>query len=184
MLADDHRLTREGLQALLRSLDSVEVVAEACDGHEALITINDRQSDILVTDIGMKDLNGLETAARVTKECPHGRVVILSIHSHEEYIWQGLQVRRPGYLLKDSDCSELELAITSVAHGEIYLTPTVSKRVIENYLQRPDGRAEFGGSPTPRHREVLQLISEGNTTKKIAKILNLSTRPSKRIACN
>jgi DNA-binding NarL/FixJ family response regulator len=176
VLADDHRLMRAGLRALLRSFDHVEVVAEAGDGREALIAVKDHRPDILVTDIGMKCLNGLETTARVTKEYPHVRVIILSIHSQEEYIWQALRAGAAGYVLKDSDSSELQLAIKSVSRGEMYLTPAVSKRVIENYLRRPDGGAESSDSLTPRHREILQLIAEGSTTKKIATILNLSVK--------
>lgn len=176
VLADDHKLMREGLRALLRSLDNVEVVAEAGDGREALIAIKEHRPDILVTDIGMKGLNGLEATAQVTKEYPHVRVIILSIHSHEDYIWQALRAGAAGYVLKDTDSSELELAIRSVARGEMYLTPTVSKRVIEKYLRRPDDGLESSDSLTPRHRQILQLIAEGNTTKKIATILNLSAK--------
>jgi len=176
VLADDHRMMREGLRALLRSLNNVEVVAEAGDAREALTAVKNHQPDILVTDIGMKGLNGLETTARVTKEYPHVRVIILSIHGQEEYIWQALRAGAAGYVLKDSDTSELELAITSVARGEMYLTPAVSKRVIENYLRSPDGCTDSSDTLTPRHREILQLIAEGNTTKKIATILNLSVK--------
>jgi DNA-binding NarL/FixJ family response regulator len=176
VLADDHKLMREGLRALLRSLDSVEVVAEAADGREALIAVKEHRPDVLVTDISMKGLNGLEATAHVTKSFPQVRVIILSIHSHEEYIWQALRAGAVGYVLKDSDSNELELAITSVARGEMYLTPAVSKRVIENYLRRPASYAESSDSLTSRHREILQLIAEGNTTKKIAAILNLSAK--------
>jgi DNA-binding NarL/FixJ family response regulator len=176
VLADDHTLMRKGLRALLQSLHNIEVVAEAGDGREALTAVKDHRPDILLTDIGMKGLNGLETTARVTKEYPLVRVIILSIHSHEDYVWQALRAGAAGYMLKDSDTSELELAITSVARGEMYLAPAISRRVIENYLRRPDGCAESSESLTPRHREILQLIAEGNTTKKIAAILNLSVK--------
>ena len=176
VLADDHKLMRKGLRALLQSLHNIEVVGEAGDGHEALTAVKDFRPDILLTDIGMKGLNGLETTARVTKEFPLVRVIILSIHNHEDYIWQALRSGAAGYVLKDSDTSELELAITSVARGEMYLAPAISKRVIENYLRRPDGYTEASDSLTPRHREILQMIAEGNTTKKIAAILNLSVK--------
>ncbi len=176
VLADDHKMMREGLQALLRACENVEVVAEACDGHEALTAVNDHRPDVLITDIAMKGLNGFETTARVTKEHPHVRVIILSIHSHEEYVWQALRAGAVGYVLKDSDISELELAIASAARGEMYLAPAISKRVITDCLRRPEGGAERGSSLTPRHREILQLIAEGNTTKRIAGILSLSAK--------
>lgn len=176
VLADDHRLLREGLRAVLQSLDGIEVVGEAADGREALALVKTQQPDILLTDIGMKGMNGLEAAARVAKEYPHVRVIILSMHDHEEYVWQALQAGVAGYLLKDSGTAEVELAILAVARGESYLTPAVSKHVIDDYIRRVGGDCRSIDLLTPRHREVLQLIAEGNTTKEIARILHLGVK--------
>jgi DNA-binding NarL/FixJ family response regulator len=176
VLADDHKLMREGVRALLRSLGNVDVVAEAADGREALSAVKEHRPDVLVTDISMKGLNGLETTAHVTKAFPQVGVIILSIHSHEEYIWQALRAGAVGYVLKDSGSLELEVAIKAVARGEMYLTPAVSKRVVENYLRQPGGCTDSTDLLTTRHREILQLIAEGNTTKRIAAILNLSAK--------
>jgi DNA-binding NarL/FixJ family response regulator len=135
-----------------------------------------RPPDIVITDIGMKGLNGLDATARITREHPNTRVVILSVHSDDEYVWQALRAGARGYLLKNADSVELELAIRSVANGEVYLSPAISKRVLDAYLHG----AGVGTDPslllTPRHREILQLIAEGNTTKQIASILNLSVK--------
>ncbi len=176
VIADDHQLLREGLCGLLAKFDNIEVVAEASDGRQALALVKAHQPDILLTDIGMKGMNGLEAAARVIKEYPHIRVIVLSIHSHEEYVWQALQSGVSGYLLKDSSTAELAFAIVAVARGETYLTPAISKHVVDDYIQR----VGVGHMPidrlTPRHREILQMIAEGNSTKKIANILHLGVK--------
>jgi DNA-binding NarL/FixJ family response regulator len=176
VMADDHRLLREGLRGLLAKLDRVEVVAEAGDGREALALIKTHQPDILLTDIGMKGMNGLEAAARVIKEFPHVRVIILSIHSHEEYVWQALQAGVSGYLLKDCGAAELEFGIVAVARGETYLTPAISKHLIDDYVHRVGGDRRPFDRLTPRHREILQMIAEGNTTKEIANTLHLGVK--------
>jgi len=176
LLADDHRLMRAGLRALLQSLAHVQVVAEAGNGYEALELAEQHQPDIVIMDIGMEGLNGLEATARMAKLTPAPRVIVLSMHANEEYVRRALQAGATGYLLKGAEPSELEFAIQAVMRGETYLTPAVSKQVVQDYLQggavKPDPLRDL----TPRQREVLQLIAEGQSTKEIAYKLNLSVK--------
>jgi DNA-binding NarL/FixJ family response regulator len=176
LLADDHRLMRAGLRALLQSLAHVQVVAEAGNGYEALQLAEQHQPDIVIMDIGMEGLNGLEATARMAKLTPAPRVIVLSMHANEEYVRRALQAGATGYLLKGAEPSELEFAIQAVMRGETYLTPAVSKQVVQDYLQggavKPDPLRDL----TPRQREVLQLIAEGQSTKEIAYKLNLSVK--------
>ena len=181
LLADDHNLVRRGIAALVQSLDGVDVVAEARDGHEALQKVATAQPDVVLLDIAMPRLNGLETAARLSKEWPAIGVIMLSMHTHEEYVLRALHVGAAGYLLKDATDQELEIAIRAVARGETYLSPPVSKFVTE-YLRRHSQTFNHQQDPTPytqltsRQREVLQLIAEGYTTQKIAQLLDISTK--------
>jgi DNA-binding NarL/FixJ family response regulator len=184
LLAEDHTLVRAGIRALLQNLTGIQVVAEASDGREALRLIKTYQPDVVLMDIAMAGLNGLEATARVTKEFPTVRVIMLSMHSNEEYVAQALRAGAAGYLLKDAVAAELELAVTAVARGETYLSPAVSKHVIADYLRRTGDREASGGGGatpasellTPRQREILQLIAEGRSTKEIASILHLSVK--------
>jgi DNA-binding NarL/FixJ family response regulator len=183
LLADDHTLVRAGIRALLQNLGGIQVVAEADDGREALRLIERLRPDVVLMDIAMPGLNGLEAAARATKEFPQVRVIILSMHANEEYVLQALRAGAAGYLLKGARTLELELAVTSVARGEIYLSPAASKHVVLDYVQRSGGETSGGGwearSPerlTPRQREILQLIAEGHTTKEIAGQLSISVK--------
>jgi DNA-binding NarL/FixJ family response regulator len=176
LLTDDHRLVRAGLRALLQSLEGVQVVAEAGNGYEALQLAEQHQPDIVIMDIGMEELNGLEAAARMGKSTPAPRIIILSMHANEEYVRRSLQAGAAGYLLKGAEPAELELAIHAVMRGETYLTPAVSKQVVQDYLQGSGVKPDPLQDLTPRQREVLQLIAEGNSTKEIAYKLNLSIK--------
>ena len=176
LLADDHALVRAGFRTLLESLPGVRVVAEADNGRDALRLIHAHHPDIVFMDISMPELNGLEAAARVADEFPSVRVIMLSMHANEEYVLRALQAGAVGYLLKDADPAELEFALTAVARGDTYLSPPVSRHVIEEYVRR----VSEGHTPletlTPRQREVLQLIAEGHTTREIAQALGIGVK--------
>lgn len=175
-LAEDHALMRAGVRALLQQLDGILVVGEAGDGREALRLIAGEQPDVVLMDITMAGLNGLEATARITKEYPRVRVIILSMHANEEYVVQALRAGAAGYVLKDADPAELELAIRAVARGEHYLGPAISRHVIQGYIERFDDLPGPLEQLTPRQREILQLIAEGRTTKEIARTLNISAK--------
>ncbi|HCP99491.1 MAG TPA: DNA-binding response regulator [Candidatus Latescibacteria bacterium] len=176
LLADDHSLIRIGVRTLVEQLGGMEVVGEASDGRMALEMIKKHSPDLVLMDIGMAGMNGLEATARVTKDFPGVKVIILSMHATEEYVWQALRAGACGYLLKDSGLSELELAINAVMKGEMYLTPTVNKKVVMDYMERLDTDQTPIERLTRRQREILQLIAEGNTVKEIAWELNLSAK--------
>jgi DNA-binding NarL/FixJ family response regulator len=183
LLADDHGLVRAGIRSLLESLDGIHVVAEAANGREALNLVASRRPDVALVDIAMAELNGLEACARIAREYPQTKVIILSMHANEEYVLQALKAGAAGYLLKDAYTNELEMAIKAVAGGETYLSPPVSKHVISNYMRRLGSEESDDESPynqlerlTPRQREILQLIAEGNTTQEIARTLNISVK--------
>ena len=184
ILADDHTLVRGGIRALLQDLPGTQVIAEASDGREALRLVEIHRPDIILMDIAMGGMNGLEATNRLVKEFPHVRVIILSMHTNEEYVLQALRAGASGYLLKDAGIAELELAIKAVARGETYLSPPVSKHVIANYVRRVggEGQGEAGNEISPierltlRQREILQLIAEGHTTQEIAQKLDISVK--------
>jgi DNA-binding NarL/FixJ family response regulator len=174
LVADDHTLVRAGIRGLLEGLDSVEVVGEAGDGQETLRLAESVRPDIVLLDVGMPGLNGLDVAARLTAQHPSMRVLILSMHTSEEYVLRALRAGCAGYLLKGSAVAELELAIRAVARGETYLSPAVSKHVMDDYVRRTGGATDPIEALTARQREVLQLVAEGHTSKDIAERLGLS----------
>jgi DNA-binding NarL/FixJ family response regulator len=176
LLADDHTLVRAGIRGLLQALPGMEVVGEAGDGHEALHLARALRPDVVLLDVGMPSLNGLEVVARLADIDPAIRALILSMHNSEEYVLQALRAGAAGYLLKGSAVSELEIAVRAVARGETYLSPAVSKRVVDDYVSRTGGTADPLTSLTPRQREILRLVAEGQTSKEIAQRLGLSYR--------
>ncbi len=186
LIADDHTLVRAGIRSLLEKMPDIEVVAEAGDGHDAIQKIREHKPDVVLMDIAMSGLNGLEAAEKVTKEFPGIQVIMLSMFATEEYVLQALRAGAAGYLVKDAALSELEVAVNSVARGETYLSPAVSKHVIDRYMKRTHAdldatdqdtlKTYFREKLTPRQREILQLIAEGHTTKEIALKLHVSTK--------
>ena len=175
LLADDHALVRAGLRKLLESLSGVAVVGEAGDGREALALVASKNPDLVLLDITMPGLNGLEAAERIAREHPATRVILLSMHASEEHVLRALRAGASGYLPKDAALGELELAINAVRKGETYLSPAVSRHV-SDYVRRTGATAEPRESLTPRQREILQLIAEGQSTKRIAATLGVSVK--------
>lgn len=176
LLVDDHKLVCAGLRLILEGLEGIEVIAEAHDGREALALIKAHHPDLVLMDIAMKELNGLDASFQVKNEFPDVRVILLSTFSSEEHVLQGLRAGVAGYLLKESATEELEQAIRMVMRGEIYLSPPISKQVIGDYIQRVSQGKKSLDELTLRHREVLQLIAEGHSTKEIANKLHLSVK--------
>jgi DNA-binding NarL/FixJ family response regulator len=176
VIADDHALFRAGLRALLREMPGVQVIAEAGNGDEAVALARQHRPDVVVMDISMKGLNGLDAAARIKASVSATRVIVLSMHDTEDYVAQALRAGASAYLLKDSAEPELELALSAVMRGETYLSPRVSKPVVDAYVRRSGA----DGSPLPaltaRQREILQLIAEGHSTKRIAGKLSVSVK--------
>jgi DNA-binding NarL/FixJ family response regulator len=186
LLADDHALVRAGIRALLIGLPDVESVVEAGDGQEALSLLRELRPDVALVDIAMPGLNGLELAARVMREVPGTRLVILSMHGTPGHVAQALRAGVCGYLLKDSAADELPVLLRAVMRGETYLSPTISKQVVDGYLGRTSSTPTTApaGAPdssdldvlTSRQREILQLVAEGKSTKEVAQLLDLSVK--------
>ena len=176
LLADDHALVRAGIRALLQNLEGVTVVAETGNGADVLEFARAHRPDVVLLDISMPGLGGLEVSAQLRDALPEVRVVMLSMHANEEYVLQALRAGAAGYMLKDSATAELELALKAVMQGETYLSPPISKQVVDGYVQRVGAEQTASDNLTPRQRQVLQLIAEGHSTKEIAHRLNLSVK--------
>jgi len=182
VLADDHAILREGIRALLEDQSDMTVVGEAADGRKAIELARDLSPDIIVMDIGMPLLNGLEATRQIKHNFPQVAVLVLTMHDNEEYVSHILAAGASGYVLKRAASSELVTAIRAVAAGQSFLSPAVTKLLIEGYMGRQLA-APVMVDPfetlTAREREVLQLVAEGHTNSQIAKLLNISIKTVK-----
>jgi DNA-binding NarL/FixJ family response regulator len=176
LLADDHELVRNGIRALLEKLSGVEVTGEASNGEDAIRLVEKSEPHIVLTDIAMPRLNGLEVTRHLAKAFPNVRVVILSMYSDEEHLYMALRAGAAGYLVKGAAREELELAIRAVARGDAYISPALSKHLIMNCDQAGDGGLAPLKRLSSRQTEVLRLIAKGKTTKQIALDLNISVK--------
>jgi len=176
LLADDHTLVRAGIRALLETIEGVEVVAEADDGHETLKLIEKHQPDVALLDISMPGLNGLEVMRRVASQSPRTKIIVLSMYADATYVRQALAAGAAGYLLKGGSVMELPLALAAVAKGDTYLTAKISAQVVEGFLQGDKADRDPIAALTPRQREILQLLAEGRSNREIARLLDVSVK--------
>jgi DNA-binding NarL/FixJ family response regulator len=176
LLAEDHALVRAGIRSLLAGVDEIEVVGEASDGEEAITLAGDLLPDVVVMDVSMPGYGGFEALARLTAEYPSVRVIMLSMHDREEYVWEALRAGAAGYVLKDSSLEELEFAILSVARGGTFLTPSLTRHVLAGYVRLSDPVRRGTERLTVRQREIVRQIAAGRSNREIAHALGLSTK--------
>jgi DNA-binding NarL/FixJ family response regulator len=178
ILVEDHVVVRQGLRALLADEPDIEIVGEASNGREALQRVQELQPDLALMDISMPSLNGIEATRQIRQQYPEVRIVILSMHTNEEFVFQVLQAGASGYVLKHSDSSEILMAIRAALAGGSFLSPQISRAVIDDYVRRGEdpGRGSKLDQITPREREVLQLLAEGLSNQAIARQLSISVK--------
>jgi two-component system response regulator NreC len=175
-LADDHTIVRQGLAKLLEAELHIQVVGEAQDGREAVNKVQKLNPDIVIMDIAMPLLNGIEATRQIKKISPQTKIIILSMHSHDRYISELINLGASGYLLKDSTGGEIIKAVSAAMKGDVYLSPSISRRVVEDYLllKKTSSREDLYAKLSNREREVFQMIAEGHSTRKISDILCVS----------
>jgi two-component system, NarL family, response regulator NreC len=176
LLADDHKLMRSGLRLVIERTTGSTVVGEADDGRQAVALAEQLRPDVIVMDIGMPNLNGVEAARQITEAHPEIAIVMLSMHSDEGYVLRALKAGARAYLLKDSAEADLNRAIQAAVEGKSFFSPTVSKVLLEDYMRKVQraGAEDSYDLLSPREREILQLVAEGKSSKEVAGLLNLS----------
>ena len=178
LLAEDHTIVRQGLRSILDGREGIQVVGEAKDGREAVEKAQQLQPDIVLMDLSMPLLSGLEATRQIKSQCPQIEVLVLTMHADEEYVLQILQAGASGYLLKQSAVGELVTAIQAVDQGDSYLSPAISRKVVDGYVRqaREQSQVDPYEQLTDREREVLHLIAEGYSTQEIADLLFISPK--------
>jgi two-component system response regulator NreC len=178
LLADDHRILREGIKSLLAKAPDIEVVGEAGDGSEAVARAQQLLPDVVVMDITMPGINGLEATRQIKALRPAIKVLVLTMHDSNQYLSQFLRSGASGYVLKDTAAAELVGAIRSVNQGDVFLYPSIARKLVEEFLQKVQSgeKSESYDGLTDREREVLKMIAEGRSNKEIADALSLSIR--------
>lgn len=177
LLADDHVLVLAGIRALVEEVDGAQIVAEATNGREAVMLAKQHRPELVIMDISMRELNGIEATAQIRAEVPEARVLILSMHTTEDFVRRAIKAGASGYLIKDSAPLDLKMAIAAVLRDEIYLSPRVSKHVVSGFLHgQPNQDGSSIDTLTARQREILQMIAEGKSTKEIAYDLDVSVK--------
>ena len=178
LIAEDHTIVRQGLAALLRTEPDLEVIGEASDGLEAIDLAKKLVPDVVLTDVAMRNLNGLEATRQIKKNFPQMKVLVLTVYDNEEMIFQILKAGASGYLVKDSAMTELVSAIRAIQQGESYLSPSISRKVIDDYIRRAEQGEKGSASDllSNREREILQLIAEGNSIPEISALLCISRK--------
>lgn len=176
VLADDHSVVRQGLRAWLERSGYVQVVGEAADGREAVAIVEQLQPDVVIMDIAMPMLNGIDATAQITRRNPDTKVIILSMHADEAYILRALGAGAKGYLLKESTESDVLPAVQSVRDGKPYFTPSIARLLLEDYMRslKQNNLQDSYDLLTEREREVLQLLAQGKSNKEVAQVLELS----------
>ncbi len=175
VLADDHAIVREGVRLLLDAQPDMEVVGEAADGEQALALARELKPDIVLMDIGMPGMNGLEATRALKAAQPQTSILVLTMHEGEDYFFRILAAGASGYLLKGAGSAELLSALRAVYQGGVYLYPTMAKKLMSDYLKNQEGGAAANDPLTPRERQVLKLIAEGKSNREIAEELVLSS---------
>ncbi len=179
LLAEDHTIVRKGLRSLLHKESGIKVIGEAEDGREAVRKVEKLQPDVVVMDIAMPGLNGLEATRQIKKRFPEMKIIILTVHANEEYVLQTLRTGASGYLVKKAAPADLIGAIHAVYKGDSFLSPSISKTVIDEYIRHAETKSErdiIYGKLTNREREVFQLIIEGHKNREIANLLYVSIK--------
>ncbi len=178
ILAEDHAIVRKGLLSLLQEEENIEVVGEAEDGRKALNLLDEYGPEVIIMDITMPGLNGIEATKLTNERYPETKVLVLTRHSKEEYVFEALKAGASGYIVKEDLPEELTLAVRAIANGNRYFSPSITTKIVDKFLEEDGARTEnLGKSPlTSREKEVLQLIAEGNTNREIAEILTVSKK--------
>jgi len=178
VIAEDHTILRAGLRALLASQNGLEVIGEAGDGREAIRKVDTLQPDLLLIDLSMPKLNGIDAIREIKSQHPEIKIIVLTVHKSDEYIIAALKAGANGYMLKDASQNELLLAIDYVINGKTFLSPSISDKVVDAFLNtdKKDKPAAVLDNLTAREREILKLVAEGNTNKKIAEHLCISLK--------